>query len=329
MITLEQARQGRQDHVVQQVIDTFRRNSLLLDKMVFDDVLVPGTGSTLTYSYMRQKTPSIASFRELNTEYKPQETTREKCSVEAKIFGGSYQIDRVLETSSYISEIARQAEEKVKATCNLFHKTVIDGDSSADPKSFDGLDKALKGTSTEINTDSYIDISSSSALDTNYKLVMDLMDETLAELCGRASCIMASTPMITKLKQVARRAGYLTRSEDAFGRSTDGYDNIPFLDMGYYAKMEDDGSYTEQPVIPIMQREINGQMVNGLTDIYFPVISLKAFHGVTVKGEGFVKQYLPDLTLPGAVKTGEVEMIAAIALKNSRGAGVLRNIKIK
>lgn len=330
MITLEQAKAGRQDYVDQQIIDTFRRNSLLLEKLVFDDAMAPNAGSTLKYTYMRQETPAIASFREINKEYEPQESTRKEYSVEIKIFGGSYQIDRVLEnTSTYVSEIARQSEEKIKATCNLFHKTVIDGDSAADTKSFDGLDKALKGTSTEINADSYIDISSSAALDENYKAVMDILDETLSELCGRASCIMASTPMITKLKQVARRAGYFTRSEDAFGRSVDEYDNIPFIDMGYYARKEKDGSYTEQPVIPISQRNIGGQVVNGLTDIYIPVISLKAFHGVTVRGKGFVTQYLPDLRLPGAVKKGEVEMLAAIALKNTRGAAVLRNIKIK
>lgn len=330
MITLEQAKTGREDYVDRMIIDAFRRNSLLLDRMIFDDALNPDSGSTLRYTYMRQETPSIASFREINTEYKPQESTKKEYSVEVKILGGSYQVDRVIEsTSGYASEVARQAEEKIKATCSLFHKTVICGDSSADKDSFDGLDKALRATSTEINAGSYIDLSSSNAIDENYKLVMDLMDEALAELCGRASCIMANTSMITKLKQVARRAGYFTRSEDAFGRSVDGYDNIPFVDMGYYAEKGSSGSYSEKPVIPIMQRNIGGQAVNGLTDIYIPVISLNAFHGVTVKGNGFIKQYIPDLSLPGAVKTGEVEMLAAVALKNSRGAGVLRNIKIK
>ena len=40
-------------------------------------------------------------------------------------------------------------------------------------------------------------------------------------------------------------------------------------------------------------------------------------------GKKFVSQYLPDFNAPGAVKTGEVEMLAAVALKNSR-AGALR-----
>ena len=79
MITLAEARVGREDKVDQQVIDSFRRNSLLLDRLVFDDALVPnGTGATLGYTYMRVKTPSMAQFREINTEYTPQEQTREK-----------------------------------------------------------------------------------------------------------------------------------------------------------------------------------------------------------------------------------------------------------
>ena len=39
--------------------------------------------------------------------------------------------------------------------------------------------------------------------------------------------------------------------------------------------------------------------------------------------------WLPDFSTSGAVKKGEVEMNAAIALKASKAAGVFRNIKVK
>lgn len=330
-ITLEQFREGRTDHIDKQVIDSFRRNSLLMDKLIWDDTVSPtGGGSTLTYGYLREKTPSIAGTRELNKEYTPQEATREKHSVDVKIFGGAYQIDRVIEgVSGNASEIARQTEAKIKATCTAFQKAVIDGDSASEKTTFDGLDKALRATSTEINAGSYIDISTSAMLDANYKQLLDLLDEFLASLNGRASCIMANTFMITKLKAAARRAGYLTHGEDAFGRKTQCYDDIPFMDMGYYPLVKEDGTYEESPVVPIQKRTIGKDEVTGLTDIYAPVISLDGFHGVTVEGKGFVSQYLPNLKTPGAVKTGEVELLAAIALKNTRGAAVLRNIKIK
>lgn len=330
MVTLAQFKEGRSDYVDQQVIDSFRRNSLLLDQLVFDDALeAGGSGSTLTYGYMREKIPSIAGTRGINTEYMPQETTREKQSVDVKVFGGAYEIDRVIESASgRNSEVARQTEAKIKATCTAFQKAVIDGDSDADTTTFDGLDKALKGSNTEINAESYIDLSTSAALDTNYKKLLDLLDEFLASLNGRPSCIMANTFMITKLKAAARRAGYLTHTEDAFGRKISAYDDIPFMDMGYYPKKVGD-SYEETPIVPIATRTIRSESVTGLTDIYAPVIGLDNFHGVTVKGSKFVSQYLPDFKTSGAVKKGEVELLAAIALKSTRSASVLRNLKIK
>ena len=311
MVTLAQFREGRSDYVDQQVIDSFRRNSLLLDMLVFDDVVAAnGSGSTLTYNYMREKTPAVAGTREINKEYTPQEATREKYSVEVKILGGSCR------------------EAKNKATCTAFSKTVIDGDADSDATTFDGLDKALRGTSSEVNAEGYLDISTSDALDKNYKKLLDLLDEFLASLNGRASCIMGNTFMITKLKAAARRSGYLTHTENSFGKSVAAYDDIPFVDMGYYPKLNE-GTYTEAPVIPVSTRTVGSESVTGLTDIYAPVIGLGNFHGVTVKGNKFISQYPPDFKVPGAVKTGEVEMLAAIAMKSTRSAAVLRNIKIK
>ena len=53
-LTLAEAKVGMADKVDQNVIDEFRRASLLLDMLTFDDSVSPGTsGSTLTYGYMR------------------------------------------------------------------------------------------------------------------------------------------------------------------------------------------------------------------------------------------------------------------------------------
>lgn len=48
----------------------------------------------------------------------------------------------------------------------------------------------------------------------------------------------------------------------------------------------------------------------------------------SLTGNSAIRQYLPDFNAPGAVKDGEVEMVAATVLKNTAHAGVLRNIKI-
>ena len=96
MITLQEAKVGMADKVDQQVIDEFRRGSLLLDLLVFDDTVSPGTGgSTLTYGYMKLKTPATANFRKLNNEYSGDtkarnEAKREKASADLKIFSISF-----------------------------------------------------------------------------------------------------------------------------------------------------------------------------------------------------------------------------------------------
>ena len=111
-ITLAEAKVGMADKVDQQVIDEFRRASLLLDMLTFDDTVSPGTGgSTLTYGYQRVKTPSTVAVRELNKEYTPNEAKREKATADLKIFGGSYQVDRVIaETSGAVNEVEERED---------------------------------------------------------------------------------------------------------------------------------------------------------------------------------------------------------------------------
>ena len=63
MITLEEAKVGMADKVDQAVIDEFRRGSLLLDKLIFDNAVSPGTAvSSLTFGYLKLETPSSAGF---------------------------------------------------------------------------------------------------------------------------------------------------------------------------------------------------------------------------------------------------------------------------
>ena len=148
-ITLAQAKVGMANHVDQQVIDQFRRGSMLLEALTFDNSVSPGTGgSTLTYGYTQLKTPAGADFRDINTDYTDTVADRETKSVDLKIFGGTFKIDRVLANTAngQINEVQFQLEEHIKATTNLFHYTAINGDKGT--KGFDGLDTLLVGTAS-------------------------------------------------------------------------------------------------------------------------------------------------------------------------------------
>src|SRR5665647_1983768 len=325
MITLAQAKLNTQDAIQAGVIDEFRKSSFILDNMTFDDAVSPGTnGATLTYGYTRLVTQPTAAFREINTDYIPQEVTKKRYTTELKVFGGSFQIDRIIaNTGGLVDEVNLQVQQKVKGARALFHDTIINGDSALDANSFDGLNKAITGSSTEYNVASSIDLSTSSALDTNYKQFLDLVDEFLSNLDGKPSFLGGNSKLITKIKAVARRAGYLTQSEDAFGRKVDNYDGIVLIDLG--AKV---GS--NNPVVSIIDtRKPNGtDTVTGLTDLYAARLSLDGFHAVSLANQDLIKIWLPDFATSGAVKTGEVELVAAVALKATKSAGVFRNIKV-
>lgn len=324
-ITLAQAKLNTQDDIQKGVIDEFRKSSFILDNITFDNAVTPGTnGATLTYGYTRLITQPTAAFRAINNEYTPQEVTKDRYTVELKPFGGSFGIDRIIaNTGGLVDEVNLQVQQKVKAANALFHDTIINGDSAVDSNSFDGLNKAITGSSTEYNAGAFIDLSTSTALDTNYKQFMDLLDEFLSNLDGKPTFLGGNSKLITKIKSVARRAGYLTQSEDAFGRKVDAYDGIVLVDLGAKAG-------TNDPVVSIANtRKPNGtDAVTGLTDLYAARLSLDGFHAVSLANQDLVKIWLPDFSTSGAVKNGEVEMVAAVALKATKSAGVFRNIKV-
>ncbi len=300
------------DKVDQQIVDMFRRSSALLDKLTFDNTISPGTGgSTLTYGYIQLKSPATAAVRGVNDEYTPGEAQREKKTTSAVIMGGSFQVDRVLQnTAGAADELAFQAEQKIKATANCFHNMAINGTTEAG--GFDGLKALLSGTANEVT--SSVSITSSSEMDSNYNAFLDEMDAFLATLDGNADMLMMNTQMLIKLRSIARRAGYYERSTDDFGKTVETYAGIPMVDMGKY--------YDGENSIDVIPTE------DGKTAIYAVCLGLDGFHGISPTGTGVLSAYMPDLNAPGAVKTGEVELVAGVALKNTLKAAVLKEIAI-
>ena len=323
-ITLAEAKVGMADKVDQKVVDTFRRSSLLLDKLVFDNAISPGTGgSTLTYGYIQLKTPSTAAVRQINSEYTAGEAKREEKTTKAVVMGGKFQIDRVLiGTAGAVDELAFQTEQKVKATANYFNNLVINGNKSNSGtgvlNTFDGLDKLLTGTETEIT--SAVDVSTEALMNSNYNALLDEVDGFLSTLDGKPSMLLMNNKMLSKMRSAARRAGYYSKSRDEFGRTVETYNDIPMYDMGKY--------YNGTNTVDIIPETAASTSAEGKTDIYAVTIGLDGFHGVSPTGSKVINSYMPDLSKPGAVKDGEVELVAGVALKNTNKAGVLRGIKI-
>ena len=324
MITLAQAKLATQDKIVAGVIDEFAKNNVLLDNMIFDDAVAPGgSGSTLTYGYTRVITQPTAAFRAINYDYEAQEAETQRYTVDLKVFGGSFEVDRIFANmGSLYNNVAFQLSQKIKATNALFNDAFINGDSGVDANAFDGIDKAITGSSTEYGADGYIDLSTTKKVDENYKAFLDALDEYLALLDGRPTMICGNSKLIAKIQQVARRAGYLSQIETAFGRKVNAYDGIPLVDLGAKA-----GSVN--PIVAIESRTINESTVTGLTDLYTVRIGLDGVHAVSMAGQPLVNVWMPDFNTAGAVKKGEVEMVAGVAVKATKAAGAFRNLKVE
>ena len=325
MITLAEAKVGMADKVTQSVIDMFQRSSLLLDRLTFDDSISPGTGgSTLTYGYVQLLTPSQAAVRSINSEYTAGEAKRTKKTSSAVIMGGSFQVDRVLQnTSGAVDELAFQAEQKIKATSNYFHNLVINGAAAAsaagfEQGTFDGLRKLLAGTSNEFTSDTAI--TTSAELTSNGQAFLDEVDKLVASIDGKCDMLMMNQKMLLKLKSIARRAGYYERTKDDFGRTVETFAGVPMVDLGKY--------YNGTASVDVVGTSAASASAFGTTSIFGVSLGLDAFHGISPMGGKVITSYMPDMNKPGAVKTGEVELVAGVVLKNTLKAAVLKDIAI-
>lgn len=312
-VTLEQARQNTTDDIDLAIIDEFRTNSLM-ELLTFDDAVNPaGGGATLTYGYRRLAELATAGFRAINTEYTPGEVSTTRHTTELKVLGGSFQIDRVLANlgPAATNEVWLQMTQKVRAVQAEFGNAVINGDSAEDEDSFDGLSKALAGSSTEIDAEAW---DWSAITDPSEALgILDVLDDFLGNLDQEPQAIITNKKAIAKIRAAARRANMYAREAGPRDTYFETYGGIRLIDAGKRAG-------ENQDVIPVSDQK---------TDLYAVRFGLDGFHGVSTAGGNLVSQWTPDFDTPGAVKTGEVELgPVGVALKKTKAAAVARDVQV-
>lgn len=312
-VTLADAKLLTQDKLTQDVIDEFRKDDLL-NLLVFDNCVALNGGSTLAYTYNRVLTNGTAAFREINKEYTPQEAKTKQYTTNLKVFGGAFELDRVIQkhVKGVTNQLAFQMQQKIKGAQALFSDTFFNGSAASDAKVFDGIDVALTGSSTEVKPTAAIDLSSASALDSNYKAFLDAVEDMLSELDGAPTFLAMNRKLRSAFNKVGRRTVAYTETRDEFGRPVQYYDGIQLITIG-------DKPNTANPIIA------NGE---GGTSLYAVRVGLDGVCGITPEGDDIIDVYMPDFNTPGAVKKGEVEMVAGIAVKATKAAGVLRKIKV-
>lgn len=317
VISLADVQVTTADDITYNLIDETRKNSFLMNALQWDDVVTPGTnGGSLTTGYTRLKTERSADTRKENTEYPAREAKKERVTVDLVPMGARYNIDRIYARlgDALTNEVIFQQNEARKATVAKFTDLFINGvaaDFTEDVPEFDGLDAIVSGTSTEsFGTGTTAHQFQAITDKAGAMAAKRALSAWLRTMDGQPDVFFVNQDGAAWLEQIADWIGFYTQTENEWGNAVSSYRGIPYIDLG-----EKDGS--SDPII--------GTDAGGVTTIYAVRFGLDSVHGYTTAGGNVLDQWLPDFTVAGAVKPGEVELgPVAIAAKRTKGVGAFR-----
>lgn len=290
-VTLAQLAEASTDALQQGFINEIVTDSFLLDQLIFDDCLTSNGTSNMVYGYDRVTEGAKAKFRKLNAEPEKSDAKVKKITTKPGILASAFEIDRVARAANEGLYELKVVEVK-NAIVRAFGDTFINGDTTTDEDGFDGLSKALAGTSTEFT--SGVDLS---AITKEGALAFaNEMDIMLGELTRDPDVIMTSRAMKARMNAICRILGIANVTMDSAGHRVQAWDGIRI-------------EQTDTAV--------------GNNDVYAACLGMEDLHGICL-AENTIAVNLPDWNTPGAVKTVDGEFVCGLALKKTKAAGVLR-----
>ncbi|WP_440961264.1 major capsid protein [Paenibacillus nitricinens] len=223
-LTLLESAKLSQNTLQQGVIETFVQNAPVLQLMPFMDI----QGNA--YTYNREATLPGVAFRGVNEAYTESTGTVNPVTESLVILGGDADVDRFIQqTRSNINDQrAIQTALKTKAAAFKFQDTFFNGDTAVDSKSFDGLKKRLTGSQLISAAPNGLDLSDAA----NATMFLEALDALIYQTRGRADALFMDSKTMIKVNSIARKLGYFTQSEDAFGKPVVTYNGVPMFDAG-------------------------------------------------------------------------------------------------
>ncbi len=222
MITLFEASKLNPGEVLRNtVIEHFARSSDLLRATQFINV----DGGAYRYN-MEGSLPGVA-FRGIGEGYTASAGIMNPQTEALSISGGDLDVD--LATLKMTSEDVRGQHElrKVKALSLTIGSKMINGDSTADPREFDGLRARIQG-------DQLLDAGSTDGGDAlSIAALRDLIDQVEQPTHLIMSKRMRN--LLTAAADDAAVGGYITKDKDEFGNRVTQFDDLPILVVDYDA----------------------------------------------------------------------------------------------
>jgi len=224
------------DPVRSAIIELYARNSDILRTLPFMEI----QGNA--YKYNREETLPGIGFRGVNEAYTESTGILNPITEPLVNAGGDLDVDKFIVDTMGANQRSVQEAMKVKALSLNWTLKFIKGDQTSEPREFDGLQVRCTG-------DQVIGAGTTSGGDA---LSLAKLDELIDAVENPQYLIMNKT-MRRRLTQASRTytvGGFVTYSQDEFGRTQTVYNDLPIL----IADQDNEGNQ----ILPITEVSYNG-----------------------------------------------------------------------
>lgn len=190
---------------------------------------------------------------------------------------------------------------KAKAATLTWLRTFFDGDSSTNPKEFDGINRRLSGNQVL-------------SAGTNGGLVtFDLLDQLVDSVRGTPSLLLMNKTVRRQVRAMCRSLGALTITTDQLGRELEGYAGVPF------GLVEEDETGAE--ILGFDETQGTSAITSSIYAVRF---GADTFHGIQTKPIDV--RDLGEVDDKPAFRT-RIEWYSGMVIKHPRAAARLKGVK--
>lgn len=234
--------------------DKLSNNTLLsgvIEEIIDRDdlfAILPFVGvNSKAYVYNRETNANLTTGSGMPAFVDPNDTITEgaasftEITTRLRILAGDVDVDKFLqETESDTSnQMAIQIAAKAKSVARLYHDAIVNGDSSANSKQFDGIAAMTTSGNQNYNADQVITGGGA--------LTLSMLDELLDAVPYGADCIMMRSGTLRAFRSLMRAAGGTTAAEymmPAFGKPMLTHNGVPIIVNDFISKTEDGSAGT-------------------------------------------------------------------------------------
>ena len=291
------------DVVRNTIVEMFARNSDILRALPFDNI----QGNA--YKYNREDVLPGVGFRGVNEGFQESVGVLNPITESLVIAGGDLDVDRFITQTMGANQRGVQEGMKVKALAHRWTKTFIKGDSAAEPREFDGLQRRIPVGSSQL-----LDAGATSGGDA---LSLFKLDTLISKVDGATHLIM-NKAMGLRLTQASRNSAVMGNVDftlNTLGQRVQTYNGLEILNA------EDDEMGT--PILPFSEANPGGGAAAS-TSIY--VVQFGDGGVVGIQNETISVRDLGELEAKPVFRT-RVEWYTGVCIFSGKAAARLRGVK--